>query len=340
MTPTTHDATQTRRPNASAARRRAAQLRDRVTAPPPPLPPRNAEYLATFAPQSIPAAQRDRGRAAVVAVMQRADHIVGHANFVKHTSDVTKLVAWAIADQRDLGWQALMSHDLIHDFARDPRSGVSEGHRADRMRRLKALASHLNTGLDAPPKPAPVAHRTVRAPYTPAEDAAIIAIARTQPSTRTRRQMCALVGLCRGAGCGAEELRHVHAHHINDRGPDGIDVTLGTGDTQRTVPVRRDYEDLVRIGITGLNPTDLVIGRVPDRRNVAASVVAQAVILGTAPKIDASRLRTTWIAELMIKPIPIATILAAAGLKSARTLTDLIGLLGDRLPATPDTLRG
>ncbi len=315
-------------------------MRQRLNAPPTPLTQENAEYLKKFEPQSIPAPQRDRGRAAVVAVMERADHITGRANFVKHTCDVTKLVAWAIAEQRDLDWQALMSHELIHDFARDPRSGVSEGHRADRMRRLKALASRLNTGLAAPPRPAPVAHRAVQPPYSPADDAAIVAIAKTQPSAKTRRQKCAIVGLCRGAGCGAEELRHVHAHHIVDRGPEGIDVTLGTGQAQRIVPVRRDYEDLVRIGVAGLKSTDLVIGRVADRRNVAASVVAQAVILGTAPKIDASRLRTTWIGELMTKPIPIATILAAAGLKSARTLTDLIGLLSDRLTPATDILRG
>ena len=41
------------------------------------------------------------------------------------------------------------------------------------------------------------------------------------------------------------------------------------------------------------------------------------------PHIEASRLRTTWIAELMSEAIPVQVILHAAGLKSARTLTDL-----------------
>ena len=45
--------------------------------------------------------------------------------------------------------------------------------------------------------------------------------------------------------------------------------------------------------------------------------------------IDTYRLRSTWLVALMCSPLPLACLLAAAGLRSARTLTDL-------LPHCPD----
>lgn len=57
-------------------------------------------------------------------------------------------------------------------------------------------------------------------------------------------------------------------------------------------------------------------------------------------------MRATWLADLMTDSIPIAVILQAAGLKSARTLVDLLPHLGPwcelkRLPSeTIEQLRG
>jgi len=63
---------------------------------------------------------------------------------------------------------------------------------------------------------------------------------------------------------------------------------------------------------------------VRNRKNIAGEITSRVVALGKdAPHIEASRLRTTWIAELMGEAIPVQVILHAAGLKGARTLTDL-----------------
>ena len=66
------------------------------------------------------------------------------------------------------------------------------------------------------------------------------------------------------------------------------------------------------------------------------------MILSTdVPHIDAARLRTTWLAELMGEPVPLNVLLAAAGLRSARTITDLFRMLTpEELTAASDVLRG
>ena len=83
-------------------------------------------------------------------------------------------------------------------------------------------------------------------------------------------------------------------------------------------------EHLVRRGLQGLRDGQPLIGRIKTRRNVAAAVYADAVLLGSLPKLEQSRLRTTWLATLMTRPVPLAVILTAAGLKSTRTLFDLL----------------
>ena len=99
-------------------------------------------------------------------------------------------------------------------------------------------------------------------------------------------------------------------------------INRGTNEPNLHV-VRIEFEDLVRIGIDGLSPDDLVIGTSVSRRNVVGNLVARAE-LGSVDHLDASRLRSTWLTWLLTRPVPLATIMAASGLQSARTLTELL----------------
>jgi hypothetical protein len=71
----------------------------------------------------------------------------------------------------------------------------------------------------------------------------------------------------------------------------------------------------------------MILGRVVDRRNIVGAIVEKADLFDDAPHIEASRLRSTWLTTLMTERIPINVILDAAGLKSARTLTELVATL-------------
>jgi integrase len=170
----------------------------------------------------------------------------------------------------------------------------------------------------------PVGHKTVSDPYTKEEMAIITRVARNQQSPNVTRQLAFVLGACRGAGAGASELRALRRKNVDDRGEEGVFITLGEGATKRTIPIRREWEAQMRRGIEGLSPSSLALGTVRNRRNIAGEIIDRTVALGNScPHIEAGRLRTTWIAELMSEAIPVQVILNAAGLKGARTLTDL-----------------
>jgi hypothetical protein len=321
-------------------RRAARAFAETVAGTPAPLPPAHAEYLASFQPSArVRAEQRDAVRASTVAIMNRAGHIKGLASFIKRTSDAAALATWAAAAGRPMDWQSLMAHSTIHDFARAHNPGTSPANLAHRVRRLEILASTINPGPDALPRPAKVPHAPVAPPYTPAEMRAIERVARAQRSLKTARGLQTIIGFCRGAGASSSELLSLHRADVDDQGADGILVTLGEGLTRRTIPVRRAYEPWVRAAITDLAPDNRVL---PGKaKNAIGHILETTEILSTdLPKIEVARLRTTWIAELMTLPIPLNALLAAAGLRSVRTISDIYAHLALSEPPDERLLRG
>lgn len=305
-------------------RRLNAEHASTLTAAPAAIPEAHRGILARYVCKSAREDDLERVNVAFISVMERTAEIKSRSFFLKNCSDVANLASWAASMDRDLSWSALMSHELIHDYIRSLGTEAKTAHYSQRLRRLKSLASHLNPGVSAPPKVDPVGHKAVSDPYTSIEMAAIIRVARSQQSESITRQLAFILGACRGAGAGVSELRALRGKHVEDRGDEGIFITLGLGEAERTIPIRREWETHMRRGITGLSPEDLAIGAVRNRRNIAGEIIERTVALGdTCPRIEAGRLRTTWIAELMSEAIPVQVILNAAGLRGARTLTDL-----------------
>jgi integrase len=196
---------------------------------------------------------------------------------------------------------------------------------ASRRSHLRSLARDANPG-GVPAAPVTYEHVPVKMPYSVAEMAAIRRIALNQPTPAQQRSMCAVVGLARGAGLDSQDFRHLGRSQVDDRDTDGIWVDV-QGPRPRLVPVRRQWEDLVRIGLDGLGQGDLVIGTSTSRRNIAAKVIEKATILANAPKIEASRLRTTWLADLLTTDVPFTVVMAVSGLSSARTITEILNHL-------------
>lgn len=69
-----------------------------------------------------------------------------------------------------------------------------------------------------------------------------------------------------------------------------------------------------------------VLGRSATRRNITTPVMESAVSAQADVTVDieVNRLRATWLVAAMTAAVPLADLLAAAGLRSARTLTDLL----------------
>lgn len=192
--------------------------------------------------------------------------------------------------------------------------------------RLRKLAEHVNPSEQNIPGPV-YAHPAVKGPYTLEEQARISrAVLRYRPGT-SRTKLCFIVGLGLGAGVDAADFRHLCGIHICDLGEVGIRVDI-PGTKPRTVWVRAEYEHIVREGLAELTDRRkrLIGGKSKDRNSVGR-IIESARFHGSVPAIDAGRLRSTWITWTLQQNLPLPVIMRAAGLKSARTLAELVEYL-------------
>lgn len=301
------------------------------------LDPGVAEAIVSYRPKRVPA-----GRwASMAAVCRRLVASYGPAS-VQAAGNVGSMVAgfveWAAARPGrpsptiPVGLEELLEVGLVDAYdAHLAAGGVPDGSRATRRSVLRRAVR----SLDATERPAPIAYQPVAGPYSPAECAAFVRLARHQPSPARRRELSLVVGLGLGSGLDGRDLRHVARDSFVDvdlgETTPGLAVTVAGGDRPRSVVVRRAYEPLVREALASHDAarrgrTASVLGRSQSRRNITTPVLEHAVTAraGETVSIEVNRLRATWLVAAMCAPIPLGVLLAAAGLRSARSLCDLL----------------
>lgn len=311
------------------------QQRQQETPPAPPLTAQLEAYVEAYAPRGIDADTWDEIRPFVLETLRHYRPETLESGRQRLTA-LTAYTAWAHERRYPLQQARLLDVDLIEAFAESADLGkTTAGNYRSRLRGITKKLNPAGTGAQIPSQHA---HQAVKGPYTPREIAAIVRIARTQPSAAVGRQLRACVGLGLGAGLSSADLKPLRGRHIDDLGDAGIRVSVQPT-RQRTVWVRREFEELVRAGINGLGRGELLLGKNAQRRNVAARVFSFAQILGDAPAFEQSRMRTTWLACLLTDGVPLPVIMDAAGLASARTLTDLLPML-DVAADPAELLRG
>lgn len=323
------------RPSRAAARRRAAEIRKQKSEP-VSLPEGLEAHLAEYEPNIDPSIWLDVKKAH--AEIMRRSTVRGVESFRHRCRDVAGYLTWRHSEGMSVGITEAMTFKAIDDFYVRGMGGLKPASRNDRRSRLRKLAVDANPSLDAPPRAATIGKVVVKAPYTIREEADIKRVALRQRNQRSRRNLCAIVGLCAGAGLSSTDLRLLRCRDITDLGDDGIRVDV-PGKNPRTVWVRHTYEAHIRVALDARRPGELVIGTKADRSNITGNIIDKAKILGDVPHIEAGRLRSTWLAWLMTRPVPIHVILNAAGLKSARTLIDLLQYMPKKPTNTAD-LRG
>jgi hypothetical protein len=293
--------------------------------------------LATFTPR--PPLQQHWAQLQPVAleIMARS-RVRGPSAFRKNLTHVGYFLLWA--SQQGLPVTAeTLTRAHTDEYTRIGMPHTAEKSRSDRRARLRWLADQVNPH-QAPDRGVTVARPSVKAPYTETELTQLIRVALSQPTREKARHAALCIGLGAGAGLDGPDLRGLRAEHITDEDGKGLTVHV-PGAKGRTVPVLRRFEPLVRRGVTGIEPGQLLLGHVPDRRNITGNALSAVVALGHCPRLEQSRLRSTWLVTLLAEAVPLGILLEAAGLRSARTLPDLLAYLP---PADPElwerSLRG
>lgn len=229
----------------------------------------------------------------------------------------------------DLRPDEVLDLSLVERFLADDMADHPGPSRSTARSVLRRAVQNLSSA----PKPERIPHAPVQGPYTPQECAAFVRLARNQPTLARRRALGAVVALGLGAGLDGTEQGKITPRHIVevDLGVHGRALGVGVpGARARLVIVRACYEELLQ-EVLAIHRAERrgedrpLYGNDPERRNVTGAARIQAVTAnGQDVELSASRLRATWLAAAMSAPVPLGALLGAAGLRSARTLVDLV----------------
>ena len=240
-----------------------------------------------------------------------------------------KNLLWAAAKLADYGTglgldaepQVLLHPSVIERFtAHAP--GLSGVARRTLRTNLRFIARRAVPQLA--PADAPLPRERAKAPYSAAEIAGYLALAEAQPAPARRMRAAGLVCLGAGAGLIRADLRNVRGSDVICRSG-GVIVQV-RGARPRVVPVLARYHQPL-LAAARFAGTGLVTGGTdPDRRNLTTPLI-RSLAGGTGlPRLDTSRLRSTWLRDCA-QLLGLATFMHAAGITCSQRLGDLLATL-------------
>jgi len=232
-----------------------------------------------------------------------------------------KLADYAIGLGLDPVPEVLLHPSVIERFA-TCAPGLSGVARRTLRTNLRFLARAVVPALA--PADASLPRERAKAPCSPAEIAGYLALAGAQPTAARRMRAAGLVCLGAGAGLIRSDLRAVRGTDVICRSG-GVIVQV-RGARPRVVPVLASYQERLlapaRFAGTGL----VTGGTDPGRRNITTPLI-RSLSGGTGlPRLDTSRLRATWLAEVG-QLLGLATFMHAAGITCSQRLGDLLATL-------------
>ena len=229
-----------------------------------------------------------------------------------------RLAEYAIPLGLDAVPEVLLHPSVIERFARCA-PGLSGVARRTLRTNLRFLARRVVPQLL--PADVPLPRERAKAPYSAAQIAGYLALADAQPAVTRRMRAGGLVCLGAGAGLIRSDLRAVRGTDVICRSG-GVIVTV-RGARPRAVPVLARYHDRL-LAAAAFAGTGLVCGGAdPARRNITTPLTRSLSGGGGLPRLDTSRLRATWLADVA-EQLGLATFMHAAGITCSQRLGDLL----------------
>jgi integrase len=272
-----------------------------------------AAYLRQWRPSSVSPQAAAFAREVIAAAQpggqERAKNLLWAAG---------RLADYAASLGLDLMPEVVFHPSVIERFARcaPGLSGVARRTLRTNQRFIgRRVVPHLY------PADVPLPRERAKAPYSPAQIGGFLALADAQPTAERRMRAAGLVCLGAGAGLIRADLRAVRGSDVLRRSG-GVIVQV-TGGRPRAVPVLPRYHGRL-LAAARFAGTGLVTGGTdPGRRNLTSPLI-RALDGGTGlPRLDTSRLRATWLAEVA-ELLGLATFMHAAGISCSQRLGDLV----------------
>lgn len=190
------------------------------------------------------------------------------------------------------------------------------------VRTLRSNLRALVRALERYPQPVPVGlpRERAKAPYSPPQIEGFLRLADAQSTLARRMRAAALVCLGAGAGVITGELRHVRGSDVVARA--GGVLIMVKGPRARSVPVLARYQERLLEAASFAGSRLIIGGREPGRRNLTDALVAALSSDPGLPRLEAGRLRSTWLVGAA-EAIGLGAFMQAAGVRCSQRLGDL-----------------
>jgi len=233
-----------------------------------------------------------------------------------------RLAAFAERVGVELSEGVLLSEPMIERFIVQGCGGVSPASRRTLRTNLRALAR----AIERYPQPAavPLVRERAKRPYPLTEIDGFLRLADAQSTHARRLRASALICLGAGAGVIAGELRHVRGTDLSERSGGVLVQVAGT--RARSVPVSERYQQRLLDAAAFAGDRYVIGGRNPDRLNVTTTLCAALSTDSSLPRLQAGRLRSTWLVECA-RTIGLQAFMQAAGVSCSQRLGDLAAQL-------------
>ncbi|HEV3290577.1 MAG TPA: hypothetical protein VG123_16450, partial [Streptosporangiaceae bacterium] len=280
------------------------------------MPVPNAEvtaYIGRWRPSSVSPAAAAFARDVITAAgpqgQERAKNLLWAAG---------KLADWAIGLGLDPVPEVVLHPSVAERFTRCA-PGLSPVARRTLRTNLRFIGRQVVPRLY--PADLPLPRERSKQPYSPAEIAGYLALADAQPTAGRRMRAAGLVCLGAGAGLIRGDLRDARGSDVIARSG-GVVVTV-RGARPRAVPVLARYHARLLAAARFAGAGLICGGADPGRRNLTNPLIIALDGGGGLPRLDTSRLRATWLAEVA-ELLGLAAFMRAAGISCSQRLGDLV----------------
>ena len=245
-----------------------------------------------------------------------------------------RVAAYAVPLGLDPVPEVLLHPSVIERFAASA-PGLSGSARRTLRTNLRFLARRVVPALA--PADAALSRERAKAPYSAGEIDGYLALADTQPTVPRRMRAAGLVCLGAGAGLTGADLRGVCGTDVICRSG-GVIVEV-RGARPRVVPVLSRYHDILLASAQFAGPGLITGGTSAVRKNITTPLIRSLAGGAGLPRLEASRLRMTWLADCG-RLLGLATFMHAAGITCSQRLGDLLATLDPADEAAAVTLLG
>jgi hypothetical protein len=248
-----------------------------------------------------------------------ASHPVGLAAMERYARVLTLIARWCVHQNIPLDVEQVLDPDTVERFCSMGLKKMAS--RGSYRATLRRLGRQLTTKAPWTPRPEPMPARKVAPPYTAREIQALRSDVARQSTPSRRRATTALLLLGAGAGLDGRWARTVHGTDV--RMISGIALVRVGSPRPREVPVLAAYEDdLLALAVEA--GEEYLVGGTTTHRNRTNEIAERFEDGHRHPKLQPSRLRSTWIVTHLTMGTRLPELLDAAGTRRIETFDDLL----------------